>query len=282
LVLSVPVIRVHHTLWHLIPGENANRWRKELRPTIYKMYALYDSLQWTPIARQLLMDKFGPDISTIVMHYAKAIVDLKPAAVTEGIFRDLGAFGISSRFKQHVVKWFEYLEVTESKRIEYEAHLKFEILDLRKDDELDVHELTITLQQWYSRAEAERKATMMVQAITGDADKPITKDVWRSSMITKKLTTDRHVERLFKMLDEDGDGQISSVDLNHMIRNLADITFGTHEVDLGGDGVLNFDEFRKMMEFEPAYPVDSDKGAGNGTSLRSLRALRRQREKRRK
>jgi calmodulin len=76
------------------------------------------------------------------------------------------------------------------------------------------------------------------------------------NMMARKMTDQESAEALsesFKVFDKDGNGLITSAELLHVMTNLgekmeiAEAEECIREVDVDGDGKVNYDEFIKMM-----------------------------------
>eukprot|EP01084_Bolivina_argentea_P109400 195557_1 len=71
-IFSVFVFRTHLWLWHIIPGvdEYMMDWKnKDVDLFLKNLYNFYDSIQWLPITREILLEKFGQDIGKIIIGY---------------------------------------------------------------------------------------------------------------------------------------------------------------------------------------------------------------------
>eukprot|EP01084_Bolivina_argentea_P087743 158472_1 len=71
-ILGFFVVRTHMWLWHIMPG--MNRYRMELHKLdinafLKRLYHFYDSIQWMPITKGILVEKFGKDIGEIIVSY---------------------------------------------------------------------------------------------------------------------------------------------------------------------------------------------------------------------
>ncbi len=72
LVLGVFVCRTHRWLWHVAPGvTEVNKWRDDVIPFLKKCYSFYDSIQWLPVTKQIVFERFGADIGDIIIAYLK-------------------------------------------------------------------------------------------------------------------------------------------------------------------------------------------------------------------
>merc|ERR1719382_1115225 len=175
------------------------------------------------------------------------------SAITEDILYNLATFGTSNQLKQLIVKTVA-ANLDRKHRKEYEQ--QFINLDLQNDGQLDSEELTAFLVKCgIEQNEAHSKAERVIQHISGDATIPISKTDWNHSNMAKLLSSDHLIQRQYKKLDVDEDGLISADDLLSIFEGLSrkDIMDIIDEVDLDMDGTINFEEFRRAMEFKPAY-----------------------------
>ena len=80
-VLGMFVCRTHLWLWHVLPGEKEwnMSWPEDLNPFLKRTYAFYDSVQWLPVTREIVLKHFGTDIGQIVMIYVAAMNELDEA-----------------------------------------------------------------------------------------------------------------------------------------------------------------------------------------------------------
>jgi len=178
--------------------------------------------------------------------------------IGEDVLHSLATFGTANQLKQLIVKTVA-ANLDRKHRKEYES--QFMMLDLENDGQLDWSELATTLQKWKHPATvAEAKAKMVVQQISGDFNKPITKQDWNHSNVAKLLSSDHLIERQYKKLDVDENGLISANDLLSIFEGIEKkkIEEIITEVDTDQDGEINFAEFKKAMTFKPAYPQSGD------------------------
>jgi len=142
-------------------------------------------------------------------------------------------------------------------RQEYDK--QFLALDLKKDKKIDSEELTaFLLRCGVQQPEAERRALVVVEHVSGSKDGAITKADWHHSNVAKLLSSDHLIERQYKKLDVDEDGFISCDDLMSIFEGASreEIQGIIHEIDIDQDGTVNFEEFRQAMQFKAAYPRD--------------------------
>eukprot|EP01083_Nonionella_stella_P013251 37338_1 len=180
------------------------------------------------------------------------------SAIGEDVLFNLATFGTSNQLKQLIVKTVA-ANLDRKHRKEYES--QFQNLDAENDGVLDADELSAFLIKCgLAQPDAEAKAKRLIEHISGDENKPITKQDWNHSNVAKLLSSDHLIERQYKKLDVDEDGLISADDLLSIFEGLSrkDIMDIIDEVDIDFDGTINFEEFRRAMKFKPAYCDEDD------------------------
>jgi len=72
-IIGFFVLRTHLWLWHIVPSISSYSmtWRADINPFLKKLYSFYDSIQWLPITRDIVLDRFGDDIGRIIVEYLK-------------------------------------------------------------------------------------------------------------------------------------------------------------------------------------------------------------------
>eukprot|EP01083_Nonionella_stella_P014134 39776_1 len=70
-ILGLFVFRTHRWLWHVAPSEFPVRLGEDLIPFFKRCYMMYDSIQWLPVTREIVLRKFGKDIGPIIIDYVK-------------------------------------------------------------------------------------------------------------------------------------------------------------------------------------------------------------------
>ncbi|KAK7345922.1 hypothetical protein VNO77_16538 [Canavalia gladiata] len=80
---------------------------------------------------------------------------------------------------------------------------------------------------------------------------------------TKETDVEEDLREAFKVFDKDQNGYISASELRHVMINLGEKVSGEEveqmikEVDLDGDGLVNYDEFVKMMIYWMKLSISS-------------------------
>lgn len=136
----------------------------------------------------------------------------------------------------------------------------FVYFDEDKDDKLSVQELGTLLSslgQTYSKAELQAMISDLDDRVDigGDRDFRIDFKDFLSLMARKMKDSDTEEELIeaFKVFDQDGDGFISAGELRYSMANLgerltdAEVDEMIREADMDNDGLINYDEFVKMM-----------------------------------
>jgi calcium-dependent protein kinase len=176
----------------------------------------------------------------------------------EEILKSLATFGKSNALKRLIV---ETVAANLDKKHRREYVRQFEALDLKKDGSVDWQELQAFLVKLGLESDvAEDRAKELVSRISGDYDKPITINDWNHANVAKLLSSDHLIARQYKKLDVDEDGMITKEDLLSIFEDKSeeDIEAMIDEIDMTNDGLINFEEFRRAMAFEPAYVHEDD------------------------
>jgi calcium-dependent protein kinase len=180
------------------------------------------------------------------------------SCLDETVLFSLATFGCANLLKQLIVKTVA-ANLDRKHRKEYEQ--QFTSLDLKNDGVLDCEELcAFLIQCGLEEDDAIEKAERLVCNISGDAQKPITKQDWNHSNVAKLLSSEHLIERQYKKLDVDEDGLISADDLLSIFEGLSrpQICAIIEQVDLDCDGTISFAEFRRAMQFSPAYTEETE------------------------
>ena len=102
---------------------------------------------------------------------------------------------------------------------------------------------------------SDEEVQQMIAEIDEDGDGTIDFDEF-CELMEKRMSddnTEADIIEVFKVFDTDGSGNISSLELEHILTNLdepltqAEVQWIVGEADVDGDGTISFDEFKKMM-----------------------------------
>ncbi|ETO22471.1 Protein kinase domain containing protein [Reticulomyxa filosa] len=198
-------------------------------------------------------------------------------AYGEEILLNVAALGKSSKLKQLIVTTVAS-NLDNKHRKEYEN--QFKAIDKNQDDLIDWEDAEKFIKKIFSDLtgiDAQEVAKNLIQNITGNCDKPITKENWNNANVSKLLSSDHLIARQFKTLNlqlqcyflklisfcflfglRTGRGRrrfLSAQDLVQIFDELSleHVQEIIDEIDLDSDGQINFEEFKRTMQFEPGY-----------------------------
>ena len=101
------------------------------------------------------------------------------------------------------------------------------------------------------------------------------------------VKSDQHLRAAFSIFDYTGDGRIQAEELRNIMMNVGEpVTIGDvnsmiREVDVNDDGVVDFEEFAKVVRSEKAVPFDDGTGPKKSPAMLAAEEKERQRQKRR-
>ncbi|ETO23414.1 calcium-dependent protein kinase, partial [Reticulomyxa filosa] len=179
----------------------------------------------------------------------------------EEILFNIAALGKASQLKQLIVTTVAS-NLDNKHRKEYEK--QFNAIDFNNDELLDCADVVAFLGKVLpdlNESDVQTIAKSLVENITGNPDTPITKSNWDNANVAKLLSSEHLIARQFKKLDVDEDGFLSAQDLLQIFddSNLEQLRQIIDEIDLDGDGQINFEEFKRAMQFQPAYSSPKQK-----------------------
>lgn len=141
----------------------------------------------------------------------------------------------------------------------------FQKLDLNKDGKLSREELLAGYSENYGEL-AEEYVDKIMQAADADGNGEIEYSEWIVATVDKNvLLTDEKLKIAFDLFDKDGGGSISATEIKETLgigkaisQHIWDEIVA--EVDIDGDGDIDFDEFAKMMKklMGPSSSTDFD------------------------
>lgn len=166
------------------------------------------------------------------------------------IIRNLAKFHSSLILQKAVLNYLSNQIQSEDIRIIQE---EFSRIDENKDGVISRDELTTCMRKLYAETEAIKKVDEVFEQVDFNNDGKISfsEFVTVSSKI-EKIMTNEMLKKAFDMFDLDGNGFITKEELDETlpISITEDTTWNEliKEVDLDGDGKINFEEFVNMME----------------------------------
>ncbi|KAF9405635.1 hypothetical protein BGZ94_003433 [Podila epigama] len=143
-------------------------------------------------------------------------------------------------------------QLTEAQLSEFRE--AFSLFDKDSDGTITTKELG-TVMRSLGQNPTEADLQDMVNEVDADGNGTIDFPEFLTMMARKMKDTDseEEIKEAFKVFDKDGNGFISSAELRHVLTNLgerltdAEVDEMIHEVDVDGDGQINYDEFVRMM-----------------------------------
>jgi hypothetical protein len=74
-LIMMSFVRMYWWLWHISPGiRSFTRLTKpKVEQILVKTYAFYDDVFWLPKVNELLIQRFGQDIASVIMQLLQAI-----------------------------------------------------------------------------------------------------------------------------------------------------------------------------------------------------------------
>ena len=127
-------------------------------------------------------------------------------------------------------------------------------LDVKGVGVITKDELFKGMEECYDRKITREESDEIFGNIDYDNNGTISFDEFvKAAIDKKKLLTDEKLKAAFSLFDRNGDGDIEAKELKEVIgdeNNMGDKVFleMIEEVDLDGNGVIDFEEFKTMMK----------------------------------
>ena len=131
----------------------------------------------------------------------------------------------------------------------------FSLFDANGNGYITTQELAQAMRQ-LGQNPTNKEIKEMIAKVDANNDGKLNFEEFKSMMVEKmKLPadTEKEMKDAFRMFDRDGNGFVSAAELKHIMTNLGEklseeeVEIMIHEVDIDGDGQLNYEEFVKMM-----------------------------------
>ncbi len=130
----------------------------------------------------------------------------------------------------------------------------FEIFDRDKDGYITAKEL-IQVMKSLNQDPSEQEINEMIKQVDLDNNGRIDFNEFAELMTKRSKETDieEEVINAFRVLDKQGQGTISTVELRHLMVTLGDklteeeVEEMLREADFDGNGIINYEEFVRMM-----------------------------------
>ena len=143
-------------------------------------------------------------------------------------------------------------EISPEKRKEYQD--AFEMFDKDKDGAITARELGNMMRSiWQNPTDEEVMA--MIKEVDLNSDGKIELDEFMTLMARNSpdTQTEDEVINAFRVFDKEGNGLIATAELKHIMMTIGDKMTEAeademiHEADIDDDGVINYEEFVRMM-----------------------------------
>jgi calcium-dependent protein kinase len=129
----------------------------------------------------------------------------------------------------------------------------FKTFDTNKDGQLSYEELKAGFRKYYKNKEiADTELGKLIQKIDLDKNNSIEyEEFLRVTVNLELLFTDQHLKIAFDFFDKDGSGKLSPEEIKSVLSNnsldnevILDLI---REIDTNGDGMIEYNEFKKLM-----------------------------------
>ena len=143
-------------------------------------------------------------------------------------------------------------EITPEKRKEYQD--AFEMFDKDKDGAITARELG-NMMRSIGQNPTDEEVLAMIKEVDLNSDGKIELDEFITLMARNSpdTQTEDEVINAFRVFDKEGNGLIATVELKHIMMTIGDKMTEAeademiHEADIDDDGVINYEEFVRMM-----------------------------------
>lgn len=169
----------------------------------------------------------------------------------ERVSNNLKSFNETSKLQRAVIRFIASQLLSASERNELSAI--FQSLDSESAGKINKVELINYWTKIFSDPLSEAEADLIMNRIDTDKNGYIEySEFLVAAMDRKKLLSVEHLEAVFKEFDKDKNGKISAIELKSMLDHHQNLDVSVYaglikEVDMNGDGHVDYREFRDMM-----------------------------------
>ena len=143
-------------------------------------------------------------------------------------------------------------EISPEKRKEYQD--TFEMFDKDKDGAITARELG-NMMRSIGQNPTDEEVMAMIKEVDLNSDGKIELDEFMTLMARNSpdTQTEDEVINAFRVFDKEGNGLIATAELKHIMMTIGDKMTEAeademiHEADIDDDGVINYEEFVRMM-----------------------------------
>lgn len=172
--------------------------------------------------------------------------------VAKQVFDNLRSFQADQKLQEAAVAFIVNQLITKEETEELKK--MFIELDKNCDGVLSREEIEMGLMSQYGAVKAKEETEAIFQKVDSDQNGFISYDEFiRASIDKTKILTEEKLKAAYKLFDKNGDGNIEAKEIKEVLGK--DIQGDDNiwrkivkEVDLNGDGTINYDEFKAMME----------------------------------
>ena len=131
----------------------------------------------------------------------------------------------------------------------------FDLFDKDKDGSITAKELVNVSESLFGQRPSMEEISSMIREVDLNADGKIGLDEFMTLMEKNSpdTQTEEEVINAFRVFDKEGNGLIATAELKHIMMTIGDKMTEEeademiHEADIDDDGVINYEEFVRMM-----------------------------------
>ena len=168
------------------------------------------------------------------------------------VLNNIKNFNASKKLQQATLAYIVHNLLDNSKEVLTIRNI-FKFLNTNNDGRLTKEELEKGLSYVMEKEEASKETDRVMKAIDADGNGYIEYEEFvRGGIDKKKILTNENLNIVFGIFDKDKSGKISSDELKNILDKEGMFENRVwdkiiKDIDLNGDGVISFSEFKKMM-----------------------------------
>lgn len=165
--------------------------------------------------------------------------------------RNLTTFGDTTKFQRAVIRYI--VEKCLSQKERNDLCSIFKSFDVSGDGKISKTEFVEYCKKVFGTSFSEEEICMIMNRIDTDKSGFIDYSEFLAAAIDRnKLLTQERLEAAFEAFDRDGNGKITAEELKYMLQSSNELDLATYkllikEVDLNNDEMVDFKEFKAMM-----------------------------------
>ncbi|CAD8141063.1 unnamed protein product [Paramecium octaurelia] len=236
-------------------GQNQQELYQRIQSGIFS----FDEPEWEDIsadAKNLIKKMLVPDpekriSASEALRHDWMVINQKDKKLNSKSLEKLAKFHSQSKLKAAIMQLIttQVMSNQEKKKIQ----TQFKKIDVNKDGTLSREELLKCYRDIY---DDEMKCQEIVDNLFQQADVNGSNQIDYTEFIVafakkEQLTAQNKLEKAFRLFDKDGNGSISKQELQEIMggAQLSEVEWNNvfNELDLNGDGIVNFQEFTEML-----------------------------------